>query len=71
MSKTRKIKKPDKRAREAGEELVRLSSWGMVSRIEAGAELQKLKYTFAWQRTLFLVLSWYLSLRSGFPIPLN
>jgi hypothetical protein len=46
MPKTRKIKKPDKRAREAGEELVRLASWGMVSRIESGAELDRLKFTF-------------------------
>jgi hypothetical protein len=46
MPKTRKIKKPDKRAREAGEELVRLASWGMVSRIETGAELERLKFTF-------------------------
>lgn len=46
MPRTRKIKEPDKRAREAGDEFVRLASWGMVSRIETGAKLQKLKYTF-------------------------
>jgi len=44
MGDTEKIKKPNKKAKEVGDEIVKLSSWGMISRLEIGAYLDRLKF---------------------------
>jgi hypothetical protein len=45
MSNTReKIRKPNKKAKETGDEIVKLASWGMISRLEIGADLDRLKF---------------------------
>jgi hypothetical protein len=67
MGKPRKIKKPDRRAREAGDDFVRLASWGMVSRIETGAKLQKLKYGFG--MAAYLIVGTFMILAVVFLIP--
>lgn len=39
-----KIRKPNKKAKEIGDEIVKLASWGMISRLEIGADLDRLKF---------------------------
>lgn len=44
MKYTGKIKKPNKKAKKTGDEIVELASWGMLPRIEIGAHLDRLKF---------------------------
>lgn len=44
MRDMKKIREPSKKARELGDEIVRLASWGMLSRLEIGAYLDALKF---------------------------